>query len=96
MKMAYMKPKAGKSRLEVLLSSHALGNVLNDRALVIGLLASLLGVCVHNLVDNLYVHGMTILFALLIIALVRVAGIYTASEKGTIVHDRGCANSSLA
>jgi O-antigen ligase len=43
----------------------------NDRALAIGLLAALLSVCVHNLVDDLYVHSMTNLIALLIIALIR-------------------------
>ncbi len=47
----------------------------NDRALAIGLLASLLSVCVHNLVDNLYVHSMTSLFALLIILLIRLEGV---------------------
>ena len=43
----------------------------NDRALALGLLAALLSVCVHNLVDDLYVHSMTNLIALLIIALIR-------------------------
>src|SRR5437660_1805306 len=43
----------------------------NDRALAVGLLASLLSVCVHNVVDNLYVHGMTILFSLLLVLLIR-------------------------
>ncbi len=43
----------------------------NDRALAIGLLAALLTVCLHNLVDNLYVHSMTVLFALLCVMLVR-------------------------
>ncbi|HEU5227035.1 MAG TPA: O-antigen ligase family protein [Ktedonobacteraceae bacterium] len=43
----------------------------NDRALAVGLLASLLSVCVHNLVDNLYVHSMTILFSLLLVLLIR-------------------------
>jgi O-antigen ligase len=43
----------------------------NDRALAIGLMASLVTVCVHNLVDNLYVHAMTGLFALLIVLLIR-------------------------
>ncbi len=43
----------------------------NDRALAIGLLASLVSICVHNLVDNLYVHAMTGLFALLIVLLIR-------------------------
>jgi O-antigen ligase len=45
--------------------------LVNDRALAIGLAASLLSVSVHNLVDNLYVHGMTILFALLLVLLLR-------------------------
>lgn len=83
-KAAYMTPKIGQSSLETLQSFHTLGVFTNDRALVIGLIASLVGVCVHNLVDNLYVHGMTILFALLIITLVRVAAIHTEtiSRKG--------------
>jgi O-antigen ligase len=41
----------------------------NDRALVIGLLAALLSVCVHNMVDNLFVHSMTNLFALFLVML---------------------------
>ena len=49
----------------------ALGRLVNDRALAIGLMASLITVCVHNLVDNLYVHAMTSLFALLIVLLIR-------------------------
>jgi O-antigen ligase len=47
------------------------GILKNDRALAIGLLAALLSVCVHNLVDNLYVHAMTSLFALLLVLLIR-------------------------
>ena len=47
------------------------GWINNDRALAIGLMASLITVCVHNLVDNLYVHAMASLFALLIVLLVR-------------------------
>lgn len=47
-------------------------NVLtNDRALAIGLLAALITVSVHNLVDDLYVHSLTNLIALLLIALIR-------------------------
>ena len=68
-------PKASMSRIELLRSSNIFGIFTNDRALAIGLLAALLGVCVHNLVDNLYVHGMTILFALLIVTLVRLADV---------------------
>ncbi len=96
LRTTYMTPRVGKSRLEALRLFSALGDVTNDRALAVGLIAALLGVCMHNLVDDLFVHGMTILFALLIVALVRVAGIHAAGEKGRIAHDRGRANSSLA
>ena len=47
----------------------------NDRALAIGLLAALITVCVHNLVDDLYVHSLTNLIALLLIALIRLEGV---------------------
>ena len=77
-------PKASKSRIELLRSSNIFSIFTNDRALAIGLLAALLGVCVHNLVDNLYVHGMTILFALLIVALVRLADV-----PKEVVNDEG-------
>jgi O-antigen ligase len=43
----------------------------NDRALAIGLVAALITVSVHNLVDDLYVHSLTTLIALLLIALIR-------------------------
>jgi len=43
----------------------------NDRALSIGLLAALISVCVHNVFDDLYVHSLTNLMALLIIILIR-------------------------
>jgi O-antigen ligase len=46
--------------------------LVNDRALAIGLMAAILSVCVHNLVDNLYVHSMTSLFALLVVLLIRI------------------------
>jgi hypothetical protein len=49
----------------------------NDRALAIGLLAALLSVCVHNLVDDLYVHSLTNLIALLLIVLIRLEGVTT-------------------
>lgn len=42
----------------------------NDRALAIGLIAALLTVCTHNLVDDLFVHSLTNLIALLLIALI--------------------------
>ena len=47
------------------------GMLTNDRALAIGLLAALLSVSVHNFVDDLYVHSLTNLIALLLIALIR-------------------------
>ena len=80
-------PKVGKSRLSMLQASETLGNFTNDRALAIGLLASLLGICVHNLVDNLYVHGMTMLFALLLVALVRLASVRsdTSSNRNSLL-----------
>ncbi|MGH2478758.1 MAG: O-antigen ligase family protein, partial [Ktedonobacteraceae bacterium] len=52
-----------------------LGQLTNDRALAIGLMAALLTVYVHNLVDNLYVHSLTNLLALLLIALIRLGNI---------------------
>lgn len=45
------------------------GQATNDRALAIGLLAALITICVHNLVDDLYDHSLTNLMALLLIAL---------------------------
>lgn len=54
-----------------------LGELTNDRALAIGLMAALITVAVHNLVDNLYVHSLTNLLALLLIALIRL-------ETGTV------------
>lgn len=43
----------------------------NDRALAIGLLAALIAICIHNLVDDLFVHSLTNLIALLLLALIR-------------------------
>lgn len=56
----------------------------NDRALVVGLLASQMTVCVHNLVDNLYVHSMTSLIALYLIMLLRL-GHNVAHEQSEAV-----------
>src|SRR6266566_3212657 len=47
------------------------GMLTNDRALAIGLLAALIAICTHNLVDDLFVHSVTNLLALLLIALIR-------------------------
>ncbi len=54
-----------------------LAHLHNDRALAVGLLAALISVCVHNLVDDLYVHSMTNLIALLLIVLIRLEGVAT-------------------
>ncbi len=43
----------------------------NDHALAIGIVAALVTVAVHNLVDDVYVHSLTNLIALLLIALIR-------------------------
>ncbi len=76
MKAQIMKPPLKKSSEHVPLlaaqdSLRSLSILVNDRALAIGLAAALLSVSVHNLVDNLYVHSMTILFALLLVLLLR-------------------------
>jgi O-antigen ligase len=47
------------------------GMLANDRALAIGIIAALITVCVHNFVDDVYVHSLTSLIALLLIALIR-------------------------
>jgi O-antigen ligase len=47
------------------------GKLTNDRALAIGLLAALIAICTHNLVDDLFVHSLTNLIALLLIILIR-------------------------
>lgn len=51
--------------------SETYGMLTNDRALAIGILAALITVCVHNLVDDLFVHSLTNLIALLLIVLIR-------------------------
>lgn len=81
LKAKRMKPQTGVSHLAALQALDIFGMCTNDRALTIGLIASLIGICVHNLVDNLYVHGMTILFALLIVALIRLATIHTETVR---------------
>lgn len=58
------------------------GKLTNDRALAIGLMASLLTIATHNLVDDLYDHSLTNLMALLLIALIRLGSItLNVSEK---------------
>ncbi len=70
----------------------AFGRLTNDRALAIGLMAAIITVCVHNLVDDLYDHSMTNLLALLIIALIRLGTITTQAS----VESSQTAHSSLA
>ncbi len=47
------------------------GKLTNDKALAIGLLAAFIAICTHNLVDDLFVHSLTNLIALLLIVLIR-------------------------
>jgi O-antigen ligase len=69
------KPQSGILTGETQMIFRRLNMLVNDRALTIGLMASLITVCVHNLVDNLYVHAMTGLFALLIVLLIRLKAV---------------------
>lgn len=68
---ALVRSLPAQSAVEQASNLQRLGILVNDRALAIGLLAALVAVCVHNLVDNVYVHGMTALFALVILLLIR-------------------------
>ncbi len=68
-------PLAGMTTRAITHSQQLMIQLTNDRALALGLLAALLSVCVHNMVDNLYVHSMANLFALLLIALIRLEGV---------------------
>jgi O-antigen ligase len=65
------KPRAGIQVAEARATQERLQELINDRALAVGLIAALLSVCIHNLVDNLYVHSMTSLFVLLLVMLIR-------------------------
>jgi O-antigen ligase len=47
----------------------------NDKALTIGLLAAIISICMHNIFDDLYVHSITNLIALLVIALIRLENV---------------------
>src|SRR5579885_2932241 len=75
-------------------SRDTLIQLTNDRALAIGLLAALLTVCVHNLVDDLYVHSMTNLMALLLAALIRLAWVTpnVASMEHSVDHTQQTAS----
>ncbi|HLZ64228.1 MAG TPA: O-antigen ligase family protein [Ktedonosporobacter sp.] len=79
------RPQPGRTETQ---PSQGLLNLLtNDRALAIGLLASLIAVCVHNLVDDLYVHSMASLFALLLVMLIRLEKIVPQQQAFS---DTGC------
>lgn len=75
------KPQAELPEREVRTMAVRLGLLTNDRALAVGLLAALISVCVHNLVDDLYVHSMTLLFALLLIMLIRLEGVMSSVDQ---------------
>jgi O-antigen ligase len=78
------RPTLAQTPLEKLQARQHAYMLTNDRALTIGILAALISVCVHNLVDNLYVHNMTNLFALLIVMLIRL-GTMVQNENSTLV-----------
>nr|MBA2678253.1 O-antigen ligase family protein [Ktedonobacteraceae bacterium] len=76
LRLQVMRPGLRKDEVSVSLLMkqdvlRRLSILVSDRALAIGLVAALLSVSIHNLVDNLYVHSMTILFALLLVLLLR-------------------------
>lgn len=68
-------PERIMTEVEALHSHTKMQMLTDDRTLAIGLIASLVTVCTHNMVDNLYVHSMTILFALLLVALIRLPAV---------------------
>lgn len=81
LKLQRFKPQGTVKMIESYNAMRDFDLLKNDRALAIGLLAALLSVCVHNLVDNLYVHAMTSLFALLLVLLIRLAEIQRVSQE---------------
>jgi len=58
-----------------------LRQLANDRALAIGLVAALVTVAVHNLVDDVYVHSLTNLITLLLIVLIRLERVTPSIEQ---------------
>ncbi len=81
--LALVQPMSISTRVRTQDRYSILEMIRNDRALAIGLLAALLSVCVHNLVDDLYVHSLTNLIALLLIALIRLEGVaHNVSNNG--------------
>ncbi len=78
------QPQPGMQVAEARTMRERLRELMNDRALAAGLLAALLSVCVHNVVDDLYVHSMTILFALLLAMLIRLeAGVPNKGDSSS-------------
>lgn len=77
-------PKSGTTSKQARASLQLLNTLNTDHALAVGLMAALISVCVHNIVDNLYVHGMTILFALLLVLLLRLSTILTRASGTTL------------
>lgn len=55
------------------------GRLTNDRALAIGLMAALITIAVHNLVDDLYDHSLTNLMAVMLVALLCLGRVAQAS-----------------
>ena len=80
------KPRAGIQVAGARATLERLRQLTNERALAIGLLAALISVCVHNVVDDLYVHSMTSLFVLLLVMLIRLdVGVSTKRNNSSRV-----------
>ncbi len=69
------RPAPGTPAAAATRRADLLRRLTDDRALAVGLLASLLSICVHNMVDDLYVHSLTSLMALLLVLLIRLAAV---------------------
>ncbi|MDQ2903639.1 MAG: O-antigen ligase family protein [Ktedonobacteraceae bacterium] len=61
--------------------AETLGQFTNDRALAIGIIAAFISISAHNMVDNLYVHSMTSLMALLLAVIIRLKDVAPASSS---------------
>jgi O-antigen ligase len=57
------------------------GHLSNDRALAFGLMAALITIAVHNLVDDLYDHSLTNLMAVMLVALLSLGRAAARTEE---------------
>ncbi|MBX5449868.1 O-antigen ligase family protein [Thermogemmatispora sp.] len=71
---------SGSSLASSIRRNTRLAQLGDDQALALGIVAALLTVLVHNMVDNLYVQGMANLMALLLIVLLRLERLALAKQ----------------